>query len=109
VLVVVLIASLAPPNSWDSMVYHMGRVVHWIENRNVDHYPTNITRQLISAPWAEYAIAQLQILSGGDHFANLVEWFALLGCVVAATDIAGRLGVTRQTVHRKHGKRTGRH
>ena len=23
-------------------------------------------------------------------------------------DIAGRLGVTRQTVHRKHGKRTGR-
>jgi DNA-binding NarL/FixJ family response regulator len=22
-------------------------------------------------------------------------------------DIAGRLGVTRQTVHRKHGKRTG--
>jgi hypothetical protein len=24
-------------------------------------------------------------------------------------EIAGRLGVTRQTVHRKHGKRTGRH
>ena len=23
-------------------------------------------------------------------------------------DIAGRLGVTRQTVHRKHGKRSGR-
>ena len=23
-------------------------------------------------------------------------------------DIAGRLGVTKQTVHRKHGKRTGR-
>jgi predicted transcriptional regulator len=24
-------------------------------------------------------------------------------------EIAGRLGVTKQTVHRKHGKRTGRH
>jgi hypothetical protein len=24
-------------------------------------------------------------------------------------EIAGRLGVTNQTVHRKHGKRTGRH
>ena len=26
----------------------------------------------------------------------------------ALQDIAGRLGVTKQTVHRKHGKRTGR-
>ncbi len=42
------LAILAPPNNWDSMVYHMGRVVHWMQNRSVDHYPTSIDRQLYS-------------------------------------------------------------
>jgi hypothetical protein len=83
-----LIAIVSPPNNWDSMTYHMARVVHWIQNRSVAHYPTHITRQLFSGPWAEYAILHLQILSGGDRFANLVQWFAMCGCIVGASAIA---------------------
>lgn len=91
-----LISIISPPNTWDSMTYHMGRVVHWIQNQSVAHYPTNIIRQLYFAPWAEFAIMHLQILSGGgDYFANLVQWFAMCGSLVGATLIAEELGASR--------------
>jgi hypothetical protein len=61
-----MLAILAPANNWDSMVYHMGRVVHWMQNRSVDHYPTSIDRQLYLGPLTEFAILQLQMLSGED-------------------------------------------
>lgn len=91
-----LISIISPPNTWDSMTYHMGRVVHWTQNQSVAHYPTNIIRQLYFAPWAEFAIMQLQILSGGgDYFANLVQWFAMCGSLVGVSLIAGEFGASR--------------
>ena len=67
VLATLLIAVSAPPNNWDSMTYHMSRVVHWIQNSSVNHYPTHIDRQLWLNPWAEFAITHFQMLSGGDN------------------------------------------
>ena len=87
-----LIASIAPPNTWDSMTYHMSRVMHWIQNQSVAHYPTHIQRQLHSNPWAEFAITHLQILSGGDCLANCVQWFSMLGCILGVTLIAKKIG-----------------
>ena len=87
-----LLAIVAPPNNWDSMVYHMGRVVHWMQNRSVDHYPTSIDRQLYLGPWTEFAILHLQVLTGGDRWANLVQWMAMPGCAIAASLIAKQLG-----------------
>ena len=92
ITVIALIALVAPPNTWDSMTYHMPRVVHWIQNQSVALYPTNIIRQLHQPPWAEYAILHLQLLSGGDQFANLVEWFSMFGSLVTASVIAQQLG-----------------
>lgn len=45
--------------------YHMSRVAHWAQNRNVEHYPTPIVRQLFQPPWAEFAILQSYVLTGG--------------------------------------------
>ena len=87
-----VIAVVAPPNTWDAMTYHMSRVVHWIQNRSVEHYPTGIIRQLESSPWAEFAITHVQILSGGDHFANLVQWFSMIGSIIGVTLIAKSFG-----------------
>jgi hypothetical protein len=86
------IAILAPPNTWDSMTYHMARVEHWIQNRTPGFYPTHSQRQLLMPPWAEYAIAHLQILSGGDRFASLVQWFAFLGSAAGVSLVAAHLG-----------------
>jgi 4-amino-4-deoxy-L-arabinose transferase-like glycosyltransferase len=87
-----LIASIAAPNNWDSMTYHMSRVVHWIQNGSVAHYPTHILRQLELNPWAEFAIMHLQILSGQDYLANLVQWFSMIGSIIGITLIAKQCG-----------------
>ena len=86
------IALAAPPNTSDSMIYHMPRVMHWIQNQSVAHYPTHVPRQLHLTPWAEFAILQLQLLSGGDHLANLVQWLAMLGSLVGVSLITRQLG-----------------
>lgn len=90
-----IIALVSPPNNWDSMTYHLGRIVHWIQNQSVAHYPTHIIRQIYFPPWAEFSIMHLQILSGSDYFANLVQWFSMVGCIVGTTLIAEQLGASR--------------
>jgi hypothetical protein len=87
-----LIAIVAPPNNWDSMDYHMPRVVHWIQNHSVEHYPTSYTPQLFSPPWSGFAIMHFQILTGGDRFANLVQWFSMVGSLIGVSLIAKELG-----------------
>ncbi len=92
VFMVGLIAIVAPPNNSDSMTYHLPRVMHWIQNRSVNHYPTSILRQLYQSPWTEFAILHAQILSGGDRFANLVQWFSMIGSIIGVSLIAKQLG-----------------
>jgi 4-amino-4-deoxy-L-arabinose transferase-like glycosyltransferase len=92
VTIVGLIAFIAPPNTVDSMDYHMSRVVHWIQNHSIAFYPTQIERQLYLKPWAEFAITHLQILSGGDRFANLVQWFSMVGSILGVSLIAKQFG-----------------
>ena len=91
-----LIAVVAPPNTWDSMTYHMSRVVHWIQNHSVAHYPTHDSNQLIHPPLAEFAIMHLQLLSGSDHFANLVQWFSMVGTILGVSLIAKQLGADKR-------------
>ena len=85
-------ALAAAPNNWDSMTYHMSRVAHWIQNGGVAHYPTTIDRQLFLSPWAEFAILQFQGLTGGDRWANLIQWASMVGCMCCASLIAKQLG-----------------
>jgi hypothetical protein len=68
--------------------------MHWIQNQSVEHYPTNIIRQLELNPWAEFAITHLQILSRGDYFANLIQWFSMIGSIVGVTLIANKFGAS---------------
>ncbi|OGW75506.1 MAG: hypothetical protein A2Z72_02835 [Omnitrophica bacterium RBG_13_46_9] len=96
IFVIAIIAFLSPPNSWDTMVYHMSRVMHWIQNHNVSFYPTHILRQLHQNPWAEFAIMNLQVLSGGDIFANIVQWFSMFGSMIGVSLVAKQLGAGRK-------------
>lgn len=87
-----LVAIVAAPNHSDSMEYHMSRVVHWMQNYSVAHYPTPTIFQLFQNPWSEFAIMHFQILSGGDRFANLIQWGSMVGSLVGVSLIARQLG-----------------
>lgn len=87
-----LLLIVSPPNNWDSMTYHMSRVAHWIQNHSVAHYPTYNLPQLFHPPFNSFTIMHLQILSGRDTFANLVQWWAMIGSIIGTSLIAKQLG-----------------
>jgi hypothetical protein len=78
-LPLLILTVFIPPNNWDSMSYHMTRVEEWRQNLNVYPFPTSNIRQVNYPPLAEYIILNLQVLSQSDYFANLVQYFSLLG------------------------------
>ena len=88
-----VIAAITPPNNWDTMAYVMPRIMHWIQNQSVNHYPTHYTPQLYNGPGAEFMLLHLQILSGGDRFNNLLQWFSIIGCLSGISLIAKQLGI----------------
>ncbi|MCG6551528.1 MAG: hypothetical protein L7F77_04310 [Candidatus Magnetominusculus sp. LBB02] len=89
-------ATVSAPNNWDSMTYHLSRVMHWTQNASLSYYPTNVERQLFSDPGAEFALLHFIVLSGSDRFAALVQWFSMVGSVVGVSLIAGQLGADRR-------------
>lgn len=94
-LILLATALLSPPNTWDAMTYHMSRVLHWIQNRSLDPYPTQIMQQVYMPPWSGLAIVQLQLLAGSDRLANTVQWTSMLGSLLGVTWLSRLLGAGR--------------
>lgn len=89
------VALVYPPNNFDSMTYHMARVAHWMQDASIDHYRTHILRQIQFPPLAEWVILHLQILTGGDLFANAVQLVYFVGGIGVVSMIAAQLGANR--------------
>jgi len=85
ILPLLLLAIFIAPNNWDSMAYHLPRVEHWIQNKNIYSYPTNIVRQVLTSPLSEYIIANFQILASTDSFSNLVQFASFIFILFSAT------------------------
>lgn len=87
-----MVALVAAPNHSDSMEYHLPRVVYWLQNSSVYHYPTHNIFQLYQNPWSEFLIAHFQALSQNDIFAACVQYFSMLGCLIGVSLISRELG-----------------
>ena len=93
---ILLIAVVAPPNDWEAMAARMMRIVMWMQQGSIAHYPTLDLSQLYHPPLPAWCILHFQILSDGDRFANVVHWGALTGCGVLASLIVKEMNLTFQ-------------
>jgi 4-amino-4-deoxy-L-arabinose transferase-like glycosyltransferase len=87
-----IITFVAAPENFDAMTYHLSRVMHWIQNRSLDFYPTNIICQLYLSPMAEILVLNFQVFSGGDYLVGFVQFFSMIGCVVGVSLLTEILG-----------------
>ncbi len=85
------------PSNGDSLVYHLVRVEHWIQDRSVGPFPTHYFAQLELSPLSEFNFAHIQILTGRDHLDGFVQLLACLICLVAVSEVTRLLGGSRST------------
>jgi len=90
-------AWMSPPNSHDVLAYHLPRILYWIQSASVGVFPTPYVNQIQFPPLAEYLMLHTFLLTGGDHFVNLVSWSAFVLSIVGVTAIASTLGANSTT------------
>lgn len=96
ILYLLTIAIISPPNNWDSMTYHLPRVMHWLQNKNLNYYSTHHEFQNIFPPLAEYFILHWQGLTSNDYFSQVVQFLFMIGSSIVITLIVEKLGGKRK-------------
>lgn len=94
--VLTVISLMYRPSNGDSMVYHLARVEHWIQNQSVAAFPAHFLAQVELPPLMEYNVATLHVLSGTDRMDGFVQLSAVVICVLGASELARRLGLGRR-------------
>ena len=74
-----IVAIVAIPNNQDSLSYHLSRLGYWIQQGNVAHYASHIERSISFSPFSEYVHLHTFLLSGSEHYFQLLQWGCLLG------------------------------
>lgn len=96
-MAVLVMALRTVPYNWDSQTYHLPRIMHWAQNGSVEHYATNILRQVSSPVLAEFVNLHVYVLTGRDLLFNLLQCVSFLLGVFLIYEICGRLGGGRES------------
>ena len=85
-----------PPNSWDSLSYHLARVAFWLQDGSVG-YIANVYDARLNGNPPNGEIGQLFVLgtTGSERLTGFVQLSAALVCAVGVFGIARRVGRTR--------------
>lgn len=92
-LVTLAAGFLLPPNNWDSMTYHLSRIMSWLSQGNLDYYPTPDSRQLYQPPLAEWVQMAVLVLDGHDRGVFLVQWWSYVSALILSTQLLKSMGV----------------
>ena len=97
IVALIVIGIKTTPYNWDSMTYHLPRIMHWIQNGNIDHYATNIVRQIASPAFAEIADLHIYLLSdSSDLFINLLQTISFIVNGFIVYFIAKKIGCDKK-------------
>lgn len=89
--ITLILAIKMTPNNWDSMTYHLPRIMHWAQNGSVEHYASNSLRQITSPVLAEFVNLYVYVMYGrNDFWFNILQW----GSYVLDTFLV--VGITRK-------------
>ena len=80
----VFLVLTTPPNTWDSMAYHLPRAAEWYQRGAVEFLPDVHTERMNSfQPGAEMQILYMFALARNDLLAELPQWLAQLALLTA--------------------------
>ncbi len=84
-------ALMFPPNNWDSNTYHLPRMIIWLQNHNIYHYPTHVFRQIYQPILSEVQLTWVYATFGPVNILNLQQFFYLIFSMVVAYIILKKL------------------
>ena len=89
----VFLIGMTPPNTWDSMSYHLPRAVEWHQRGGVE-FLENVHTERMNAfqPGAEMQVLYVFALSGNEVLVEAPQWLAQLALLAAVFGIARRAG-----------------
>lgn len=94
-LVQLALAWRVPPNNYDSMTYHLTRILFWLQDDSVRQFANATERQATFPVNAEIIQGWTMMLSGGERFIQLVQWTAQLGLIAFVFAAAKDFGYRR--------------
>lgn len=84
------------PSTTDSMVYHIPRVMYWIQEKTLIQDVIRNPHDFM-APFGEYILLHLYFISGSDRLLFLSQWIAYVVSVILSGVIAEQLGADKKT------------
>lgn len=83
------------PNTTDSMVYHLPRVMYWVQEKILQQ---DVIRNIhdFMAPFAEYILLHLYFIAGNDRLLFLSQWIAYVVIVISSGVFAKKLGADKK-------------
>lgn len=97
-LIMLFMACVTVPHNFDSMTYHLPRVMHWIQNGSLEYWYTSDVREVCSQPLAEYTLLNLFCLSGNDQLFNIPQWYGYILCTLLTVFILHEKKVRKEYV-----------
>lgn len=73
------LAIYVPPNTYDSMTYHLARIAYWMQQQSLEHFYTRNVRQTTFPFNAEILIMHSLMFLKRDFLAGLVQYVSGLG------------------------------
>jgi len=92
-LVTLMVALAAAPNTVDSLNYHLPRIAHWAQEGAVRHFPAATEIFNSYSPGAEMQMLHIYVLSQGDGLISLQGWLSFLGMIIAVSALCKELKI----------------